>query len=81
MDESAIKDQIGIRSSAHRAKIVSSLVLLRAKHNLRKHFLFLNKCLKRNNVQKVTKNCLIPEVAGYKARDSFRICSSVLTPR
>ncbi|XP_046643911.1 breast cancer anti-estrogen resistance protein 3 homolog isoform X1 [Daphnia pulicaria] len=35
LDESAIMNQIGIKNSAHRAKIVSSLVLLRAKHNLR----------------------------------------------
>lgn len=38
MDESAIMNQIGIKNSSHRAKIVSSLVLLRAKHNLRKWF-------------------------------------------
>ena len=34
LDEAAIKDEIGIKNSAHRAKIVSSLVLLRAKSNL-----------------------------------------------
>lgn len=31
MDESAIRDEIGIKNSADRAKIVGSLVLLRAK--------------------------------------------------
>ncbi len=31
MDESAIRDEIGIKNSADRAKIIGSLVLLRAK--------------------------------------------------
>lgn len=35
LDETAIKN-IGIKNSAHRAKIVSSLVLLKAKRSLRK---------------------------------------------
>lgn len=34
LDEAAIRDQIGIKNSAHRSKIVSSLVLLKAKTNI-----------------------------------------------
>ena len=74
MDESAIMNQIGIKNSSHRAKIVSSLVLLRAKHNLRKCYSLpiLNTCLKWKRcpecIAKVTGNCLMPDVAGYKKR-------------
>lgn len=41
MDEGTIRDEIGIKNSAHRSKIVSSLVLLKAKNNNSKFsFLF-----------------------------------------
>jgi hypothetical protein len=55
MDESAIMNQIGIKNSSHRAKIVSSLVLLRAKHNLRKCYSLpiLNACLKGETMSRM----------------------------